>query len=207
MKNNLLTQHKPLAIYSKLITHSLPFRITLLLIVTILLSSSSCKKEDPIIPPDLPPLTSTGEMTFGCYINGEPWIAYVPPFIPTEVHLAANLYLKDSILAISATRVSNTLPREAINLQINDFGINTGNFIISNTRCYANYSFKCNSGIANNDFNLITDSINTIDISFFNLEKRIVSGTFSFVVSAENCPDETIQIDKGRFDISFGIIE
>src|SRR5690554_808835 len=54
-----------------------------ILLMSILLSASSCGKEKVVEPePDLPPLTTTGRMTFGCYVNGEPWVAKVPPFQP-----------------------------------------------------------------------------------------------------------------------------
>ena len=40
----------------------------------------ACNKDDEPTPePELPPLTTEGLNTLGCYINGEPWVAEIPP--------------------------------------------------------------------------------------------------------------------------------
>ena len=54
-----------------------------MIVLSAVVGISSCKKEKVVEPePDLPPLTTTGRMTFGCYVNGESWVAEVPPFQP-----------------------------------------------------------------------------------------------------------------------------
>jgi hypothetical protein len=52
----------------------------LLLISTVIFLAASCNKDDTPPPePELPPLTTEGLNTLGCYINGEPWVAEIPP--------------------------------------------------------------------------------------------------------------------------------
>ena len=53
----------------------------LLLCLLALLHPNCRKDQDQDCPPDLPCATQAGENTFGCYINGKPWVAGVAPYI------------------------------------------------------------------------------------------------------------------------------
>jgi len=50
----------------------------------------ACKKDDPAPnpPPELPPATQTGANTFGCYVNGKPFIQeerWARPTVGTQI--------------------------------------------------------------------------------------------------------------------------
>jgi hypothetical protein len=56
-----------------------------ILLITILLLCAviACRKDEPPqdCPLDLPCATQTGANTFGCYIDGVPWVAGVAPYV------------------------------------------------------------------------------------------------------------------------------
>lgn len=56
--------------------------LTLLLLLSIICISSSCRDDNEDNPYGLPNATQSGEHTFGCLINGEPWVAEVSVIAP-----------------------------------------------------------------------------------------------------------------------------
>ncbi|GAA4504102.1 hypothetical protein GCM10023172_29960 [Hymenobacter ginsengisoli] len=83
------------------------------LLLAALLGLSQCKKNDssPAKPEDqLPPATQTGQHTFGCLLNGQPWTPAGNPFggpLFTAEHSRGNFYLTAN-RAIMANGVEST---------------------------------------------------------------------------------------------------
>jgi hypothetical protein len=48
------------------------YKLSMIILLFFLFAAGSCEKEDEA--PQLPPVTQTGEDTFGCLVNGEAWL-------------------------------------------------------------------------------------------------------------------------------------
>ena len=175
----------------------------LLFVVLFLFSVSSCKKEEKVMPP----LTFTGENTFGCYINGK---LFVPE---REVDFSGScggaggeyyLVYHDSTFKSLNINGGNCTEDRAIQIRLNAFDIRKGVFSITyslnqfpapgTSRAY----YRVNSKF------FVTDSIRTgtCELLKFDTINNIASGTFAF--EAYNVKDSSIiQVTDGRFDIKF----
>lgn len=69
---NKSTTYSNLAILTKIIMNRFPL---IALLALLLLACKKDKASDPApVQPKLPPATQTGANTFGCYVNGKPFI-------------------------------------------------------------------------------------------------------------------------------------
>jgi hypothetical protein len=112
-------------------------------------SAASCKKEQPDPPPDLPPLTNVGAMTFGCYVNGEPWVAEVPPFQAEFRHLSAGYSISTRRFVLSATKMTTDFPSESISIIVSELMSHDTTLFknIKEKYPYKNFSFQCANGM------------------------------------------------------------
>jgi|SRR5690625_1794988 len=142
-----------------------------------------CKKKEK--EPDLPPITSTGENTFGCYIDGEPYAIFEGTPNPwkqtwtkfTDGYSDGSLYIK----------VSHEDPRWSFRITIQSFG-QIGVFDSKNFPFQSRfYSYRTNQ-----DHFLTVEIIKAIP-------NRHYAGTFSGEMI--NGDGKVIQITDGRFDI------
>ncbi|GAA0874929.1 hypothetical protein GCM10009118_13370 [Wandonia haliotis] len=163
-----------------------------------------CKKE--VANPDssnlnvLPPLTHEGKNTFGCLVNGEVWVAYAPFTVGGTIALEGSYHSDIGYLHLRGNRKNNDLNHnESINLRIeNLFSSGTFTFYTNHhvSRGLVDYSDNFNCSNYYLDTNLIREST----ITYFSLQKRIVSGTFEMDLVNPSCPGDTIKIREGRFD-------
>ncbi len=65
---------------------------------------------------------------------------------------------------------------------------------------------KCNNQRGDYYYELDTTYNNRTEIIHFDMDKRIMSGTFEFRTISMECRD-TVLITDGRFDIKFSIVE
>ena len=83
--------------------------------LVIILITTSCDKEGRIISIDkeLPPITTSGENTFGCLMNGEVWTPYIPLslFPPGSSRLVAYYNKEFGNLKIEVNRI---IPEKSI---------------------------------------------------------------------------------------------
>ena len=177
----------------------------------------ACNKDDDGFKPTLPPITQTGENTFGCYVDGK-------LLIPRDGTGSFNLddrglrwiglgdfpnYIYNEI------RVRNFKSgnRGLMDIHITNLHENgEGSFTINES--------NCNGGIdANPSINVRTrwldeatqtlkwycsiENGGTLIISRYDFENRIVSGTFSCTMENRDSPGEFIEITEGRFDIKW----
>lgn len=166
-----------------------------LLIVTVGMILNSCELMKPK-PLALPEATQTGENTFGCKVNGEIWVA-------------------------NGNSNYRSIASKSYNVETGGFevfGNNTKDFEgITSVRVGCNNCFSVGmytnfdmepeyfSG-AIGDFkygygHIDTNGTNKVEITRFDLENRIISGTFEYdLYNKEN--GQKIKITEGRFDLS-----
>ncbi len=182
-----------------------------ILLMSIMLSASSCEKEKVVEPePDLPPLTTKGAMTFGCYVNGEPWVAKVPPFQPYHRPNGAGLNLNTQWTTVWG----NIINEERFEVLRFIFFLDTSSINLPQQykheyfpQAYINYyNIKCNDQKGDYQHELDTTYNNRTEIIHFDMEKRIMSGTFEFRTISMECRD-TVLFTDGRFDVKFTIVE
>lgn len=166
-------------------------KLLLLLLTTFSLSCCNNDNDKPQNPVDqLPPATQTGANTFGCLINGE-------PFVVSNTSNQSAIY-QGNLLQISATfENSNSDQSIAFNL-LNPLNINE-TYTFNNNAYKAGYSYISNNITCIYDFDKTYQGV--INFTKIDTINFIVSGTFEFSTITENCQD--IKITNGRFDLQY----
>ena len=171
-----------------------------LLIITVL----CCKKDDLDCPPDLPCATQTGANTFGCYIDGKPWVADVAPYIwdPMVHKLQAWLDEPDygtyhnNFLHIAASSV-DSFAHDFISMTfapVTSIGSLDHNFLTT--------FFSINSYLTSGLYSIDTTAPYDIALTKIDHKSRIVSGYFSFTALTKG-KEDTIHVTDGRFDVRY----
>ena len=186
--------------------------LTLLLVIPLLWSGCDWfSKDDGLeIEPinwdteeTLPEITTTGENTFGCLVNGEVWRPKGGPHFGLDAQLSFSYHEPSGGLFISASRrlgqndsSYDTYQRIGINATFK--GVSHRDSI---RQCMFADINRCSSGNGNP---MILDSLytNVIDVIFLDTDRNIISGTFDFLFIKESCQD-TIRVTDGRFDIKY----
>tara|TARA_B110000090_G_C13112588_1_gene342978 strand:+ start:106 stop:648 length:543 start_codon:yes stop_codon:yes gene_type:complete len=175
----------------------------LLLLLTITVTLSCCNKNDddqPINPIDqLPPATQTGAQTFGCLINGEP---FVPPSFGSNSPSAFYQFVDGaytfnisgskgggaSLQSISIGGIDvNELQEITYSLYEESQNNHYGEYNIGGGITFSGTSSQENPG--------------TLTITNFDQANFIISGTFDFTL-LDNDGNE-INITNGRFDMNY----
>lgn len=190
-------------------------KATIIILALILMAPASCSKNDD--GPKLPPVTQTGENTFGCYVDGK----LLVPRSGTGTFNSPDYGL-----------ITESGPGPGDNIQYHEIkardfrsgngGLLTihmvglletgeGTYTLNASNCYGNiyspqnmnlfcrwwdeesqaYKWYCsieNGGI--------------LTILKFDNESGIISGTFSCTVVNRDDPSDFIEITEGRFDIN-----
>lgn len=153
---------------------------------------SCCNNEDdkPQNPIDqLPPATQTGANTFGCLINGE-------PFVVSNTSNQTAIY-QGGVLQIGGG-IDNSIMDKRISINISApinlntpydltlFPNNLAIFVNNGEGCYYDYDHTTSG---------------TLTITKFDQTNFIISGTFNFSTQTNEC--ENINITNGRFDLQY----
>jgi len=175
----------------------------LLLISTVICLAASCNKDDSPPPePELPPLTTEGLNTLGCYMNGEPWVAEIPPL--TEIigwsRVDAGYRTSDGRFGLIASKKNkeNTI-NESVRLLAHFNNLGTYNLVVRPS-VHSNYSDDRISGCIHYDLDTLKSR--TIEIIHLDTINRTVSGKFHFTAFHSDCQD-TVTITDGRFDVYY----
>lgn len=174
----------------------------------------SCKKEKLEGPlSELPPATQEGAHTFGCLINGKPWVAHLDPgvFTPSirEITSGYNETVRgvssDYFFKLISTRItySDSLdqsfafflkPIKSIgiidlnNLEVKDIAFRT--------------SIADGLGTDLEIYYLDTLYNNNLEITALNTESNYISGLFDFRFVDDKGLD-TLDVTEGRFDVRY----
>ena len=180
-----------------------------LLLLTLAFLAFSCKKDPPIHEPTepvIPPLTHQGLNTFGCYIDGELFVANdgdgywdLPALSGSFDEGTRNLLIQgtrqpnddkeDDNIKLRADIVSGL---SHYNFRFNEDGLSNGYRDWTGKRC--DYYF-----IEYPDFDN-----GQLTITYLNEEKNIISGTFYINLVNDNCEGDTLmKITDGRFDFHY----
>ncbi len=172
---------------------------TLFTILTIasLVFLSSCDLFDN--DPELPPITTEGKGTFGCYVNGKLFLPKAPFGYGTGSR--AEILINDTINAVNIY-ASNTDANENIFISILDkpgLLIDKTYDLTDANRCgfeYLNYNTTPSCRYTE----VISGSIKLLKFEVTNPQRMIISGTFELTAKNVECGE--ISITSGRFDIS-----
>lgn len=168
------------------------------------------KKDDNSSSPFLPPITQTGENTFGCYINGKlltprdgsgtfnatdngmSFINVPGPRHEIDVHDFASKRTAKIILHI---------------MNLDSIGI--GEYEIGESNCLEGFDSPLTNNIHcrvydfnENIYKMYCSIPNSGTIYVSRYDNGILSGTFSCTAVNRDNPNEFIEITKGRFDIN-----
>lgn len=159
-----------------------------------------CKKTSsgPTKPEDqLPPATQTGQHTFGCLLNGQPWtpggnvgplnyrLIYDPGYAGGDLEIRAYHYvdaLKDTqYFLITGASINKT-----------------GTYSLDGKMAGVYYKSGVKGSCYEYDTAPGTITSGQLTISRLDLTQGIVSGTFNFKLFQPGC--DTIKVTQGRFD-------
>lgn len=165
--------------------------ITILFIIGILLS---CKKESEY--DKLPPITTTGENTFACLVNGN-YFTYKHGFMQTNLHASLN---KGSV-SITATHITHgTVGLSIVRELVAEWKLETPCLYI--LKSY--YDQGARFYDKNSEITYTVDSSQNCigEIEFLRIDtlEMVLSGTFWF--DAIDQDGNITKIREGRFDIS-----
>ncbi len=165
-------------------------RVLLLLLTTFTLSCCNNDDDNPQNPLDqLPPATQTGANTFGCLINGK-------PFVVSNTSNQTAIY-QGGVLQIGGG-IDNSIMDKRISINISApinlntpydltlFPNNLAIFVNNGEGCYYDYDHTTSG---------------TLTITKFDQTNFIISGTFNFSTQTNEC--ENINITNGRFDLQY----
>ena len=177
--------------------HTLPMKYLLIITIT-LLSCSACKDKKP--EPELPPITQTGENTFGCYIDGVPYAIFdgTPGgFDGTWT----KFYDHDAYGALNFS-IQRETPRWWLYLAIKNPDYKTGTFISNGDHLFISSFFDYKEGGSlpspTNLYETTDEHYLTVVITKAIKDKQY-AGTFSGEMISE--AGKVVHITDGRFDI------
>jgi hypothetical protein len=141
----------------------------------------------------LPPLTTTGENTFGCLVNGEAFV------VTNTSHISA--FYQQKLLFISAGIDKNGIDK-GVSFIVHETESETDTFNLTDTlniSCsYSDFSDYPDSYCQFESENILVGEFN---INSFDAENFIISGTFEFSTTTAQC--DTVHITDGRFDVQY----
>jgi hypothetical protein len=154
--------------------------------------------------PSLPPETQEGKNTFACLVNGKLWVAEFgsKDIFNTQKTEAQYDPFRQGRVSIRATNDK----RETINILIPEIPVNlkmyraTLDTLSQNTALMlpsiSSINLKCSGTQIGSYYTGYTL------IKKFDLQKRIIAGSFELVIKSAACQD-TLKITQGRFDMTF----
>ncbi len=181
--------------------------ITSAYLLTIIVLMPHCKK-DKTEEPQLPPITTTGAMTFGCKIDGKVFVPkdgrgrpglycqYINLGTGSDggwyLNIPATDWQSSSIPSISIT-TDSLLVEEGVSYEFQ--------YDVANNSTIKGTAF---SGYANGSTGYIKTNSDTGSLKVLKFDKinKILSGTFSYSAT-DLSSGKKINIAEGRFDIRF----
>ena len=167
------------------------------LYLCLLLLTQCGRDPEPANPQDaLPPATQSGAHTFGCLLNGRPWTPRGGTGLTGNYSVVVDPAYYGGNLSIRATRYTGAL-FQSIRIG-GDSVARAGNYPFTVgprgagfTDLLAPISCQSFGGVGQHHQG-------TLNITRYDLQAGIVSGTFNFVLAKPGC--DTVKVTHGRFD-------
>ncbi|TVQ78087.1 MAG: hypothetical protein EA358_05425 [Flavobacteriales bacterium] len=181
-------------------------------VIALLACLTSCQKDDtsnPPLPDELPPITQTGEQTFGCLLNGEVWVPkhYSNSIVNPPVVLQASWDRWNgdifSIIAYHRRKDDSSINETMAIYTFPDFIGDTAYFEYNETGRRVTYYYTPYKNGPFNVYRSIATNRSWVYLSRFDTINRIASGTFSIDLLNIEDNQDTISIREGRFDVRF----
>jgi hypothetical protein len=156
---------------------------------------NSCEFIEPK-PISLPEATQTGANTFGCKVNGEIWVANGNSNYRS---IASNAYnVETGGFEVFGYNTKDFEGRTSVRAGCNNcFGVG----VYTDFDIYPHYFSGSIGDIDQGGGHIDTTGSSFVEITRFDLENRIISGTFEYdLYDKEN--GQKIKITEGRFDLS-----
>ena len=174
-------------------------KINLLLLLALALLLTQCQKEkaDPDPASPLPAATQTGANTFGCLVNGQPWLPggndgtsnYSVYYDPTYAQGTLN---------IATYRITNN-GTDVQNLVLYSDSLRSAGIYKIRSKSHHQGAFSNRlTGCTYDATDPSTYGRGTLTITRLDYKVGVVSGTFSFTLAKAGC--DTIKVTQGRFD-------
>ena len=174
----------------------------------LLTTAMSCKKTNTANEDQLTAATQIGANTMGCYVNGKAWLADTKDngSIPRLKAIGVD-YLSNTELIFTFYR--DRIPDDqAIYIYIKDFN-GSGLYNMNQTsriRGVPGSNGPLNSYLNFSDDNAKKEYVTnenytgTVNITYYNVSNRIISGTFQFKAQNYDRSADSINVSDGRFD-------
>jgi len=139
----------------------------------------------------LPPLTTTGENTFGCLVNGE-------VFLVENTSKLSAIY-QGGFVQLGAEFNDSDLTK-SIRIILDDPLAEQKKYLLGESDTYrTRFRTRSDSPICYYEYNDTFDGY--VTISNINRTAFILSGTFEFSTVTDRC--DTVNITEGRFDVQY----
>jgi hypothetical protein len=164
----------------------------------------ACKKHKHQTPVDqLPPATETGANTFGFLLNGQPWTPKGWNGSTSNLSVSVDDSYKNGTFNITAYKISGDSDKEYLALGLADsLNFQSIPATLQLRKPLFGLVYTNGSCIYDGFFDTLTYASGQLNISKFDKNNRIISGTFFATLFKPNCGD-TIKITEGRFDMKF----
>ena len=151
----------------------------------------------------LPEITTTGENTFGCLVNGEVWRPRGGPYFGLGAQLSYSYHEPTGGFGLIATRKLKS--EDGQDSLYQDMSLSFSAQKVSALDSIQRATFwdpdLCDLSDMDN-LSLDENFPFLFEVTYLNTTENIISGTFSFVATKEDCQD-TIHVTDGRFDIKY----
>ena len=166
---------------------------------------AGCSKCNKVIEPDnptagLPPATQVGAYTFGCMLNGQPWLPVGRQSLMGAGNPSANYdpTYKGGNLGVGATVYDKGYSKDAISFTLANIN-KVGEYNLKNSDLLFIYH-----GITSESYYSDTDIASNCKLVIIKLDltNKIVAGTFSFTLEKKDT-GKKVTVTDGRFDMKF----
>jgi len=164
-------------------------------------ASTSCKKDEICDHPSLPCQTHEGKNTFGCLIDGVPFVAKTSFSIGGAVPVSGSFDESTQYLIIEGSKEDPSEKIETVKIRAYVLsGVGSYSMWVTSSSAQG-YTYFNNTNVCTYYHDL--DNKGIINISFLDTEKNIIAGTFSVTLINPDCTKETLTISQGRFDFGY----
>ena len=142
----------------------------------------------------LVPITQTGAGTFGCLLNAELWI---PEAVFEEEAVDARYFdSKNTTIVTDKQPISDNRDQRIVIGSVFTVGSKTSLKSLSKWTD-SNRSGECRRIYVD------TTMTNYMLVTHFDQSNKIISGLFEAIMTNPDCPQDTIKITEGRFDLRY----